>query len=164
MKLLRRRDGRLGEVEPGVEKFSGGLLRRALHQGVDAAAVGVSDYDDMFHLQAVHRVLQRGADAVVAGIRFIRRDQVRDVADHEKVSGIAFRDQSGVHARVGTGDDQTPGMLPVLQLVEQLGVSRKIGVPETPESMQHFFNGFFHDDPQESGASCRTENGSGHRR
>ena len=67
--FLYRAPGRFGEIEPLFQKLARRFFRSPFQQGVDAAAIGVPENDDVFHLERVHRVFQRRADAVM--MRFV---------------------------------------------------------------------------------------------
>ena len=50
--------------------------------------------------------LQRGADAVVMGVRFVGRDKVGDVPDDEQIAGRRVKEQDRVNPGVAAGDDE----------------------------------------------------------
>lgn len=69
------------------------------------------------------RIFERGADAVVARIRFVRRNQIRHVPDHEKIARVGVEQNRRIDPGVGTGDHACARMLSVPELVEQFGVA-----------------------------------------
>ena len=65
----------------------------------------------MADVQVADRVFQRGADAVVMGVRFVGRDKVGDVPDDEQIAGRRVKEQDRVNPGVAAGDDEGVGML-----------------------------------------------------
>ena len=65
----------------------------------------------MADVQVADRVFQRGADAVVMGVRLVGRDKVGDVPDDEQIAGRRVKEQDRVNPGVAAGDDEGVGML-----------------------------------------------------
>lgn len=101
--------GAAGEVHPDVEEFV--VAVRSFKQAGKAAAFRVSHDHDVADVQVADRVFQRGADAVVMGVRFVGRDKVGDVPDDEQIAGRRVKEQDRVNPGVAAGDDEGVGML-----------------------------------------------------
>ena len=101
--------GAAGEVHPDVEEFV--VAVRSFKQAGKAAAFRVPHDHDVADVQVADRVFQRGADAVVMGVRLVGRDKVGDVPDDEQIAGRRVKEQDRVNPGVAAGDDEGVGML-----------------------------------------------------
>ena len=79
---------------------------RSFKQAGKAAAFRVPHDHDVADVQVADRVFQRGADAVVMGVRLVGRDKVGDVPDDEQIAGRRVKEQDRVNPGVAAGDDE----------------------------------------------------------
>lgn len=115
------------------------------HQGVDAAALGVAEHNDVFDLERLHGEFQRGRHAGETAARLVGRYQVGHVTHDEYISGFRTHQQRRINAGVGTGNDRRLGALSLPKLLEQCAVLAEILFLETPETgdeVGDVFHGF----------------------
>ena len=101
LSLLRRRSHgarprRFGDTHPLADEVRH-LGRRAVKQGLYAAAHGMTHDDDLAHAQCADREFDGGADAVRLVVGAVRRCQIGDVAHHEKFARRGIEH----HLRIG---------------------------------------------------------------
>lgn len=101
----------------------------------------VATYDDVLDSQSYGRELNGGlltADASAVG-----RENVAGVSQDEQLAGFRLRDQIGVNARIGTGDEQCIGGLPFCQTLEQFALRAEEVILEFVKSLYEFEHSVF---------------------
>ena len=105
-------------------------------EGVDAAAGGMSEDDDVLDLQRPDGELDGGRGAVVVGVGLVGGHEVRDVADHDHLPGIGVEDDLGRDAAVHAGDHQDARVLPGLgELGVVVALAPEARVAEAPVAL-----------------------------
>ena len=84
---------------------------RLLGEGGHAAALRVSEHDDVPHLERHDGVFERRRRAVIVVVRLVGRDQIRDVAQHEQFPGAGVEDGLRRDPRIAAADDHRPRAL-----------------------------------------------------
>src|SRR5690348_536371 len=90
----RRRD----QCHPMADEISRRQWRSLLHESANAAALGMTEYDNMFHLERLYRELQCGGDRSLGAVRRIGRNQVADVAHDKQFTGPCIENDFGGNA------------------------------------------------------------------
>jgi hypothetical protein len=97
----------------------------------DAAASGVTDDDQMLEIEIQDSELDRRTDAVKVPAGFVGRNEVRDVAQYEELTGHRTEDRLGIDAAVRAGNDHRVRILTVRsQLFVMHGVGHEVPVLE----------------------------------
>jgi hypothetical protein len=89
------------------------------HQRLDAAAAGMTEHDDVLHLQRFHGELQRGAGTVRRVVVHARWNQVGHVAHHEQIARLGVGEDRRIDPRIGAGDHHDLRPLLDRELVEE---------------------------------------------
>ncbi len=82
-----------------------------LHQGMDAAALGVTHDDDVLDLKVAHGEFHSGAGAVIIVVGLVGRDEVRHVPHDEQLARTDAEFQRRINARIRAGDHHGLGLL-----------------------------------------------------
>ena len=70
----------------------------------DAAAIRVTDHDQMRHMKRRHRVFDGSRSAMRIAVRFVGRHKVRDISMNKELTRIGTEDRSHVNPAVTAGD------------------------------------------------------------
>ena len=103
---VERLHRRLDQGDPAADEVARGERIGAEPGGLDAAAGGVAQHDDVLHLEGLHRELDRRGGAVIAAVVLGRRHDVGHVADGEDLAGARIEDHLGRDAAVAAADQQ----------------------------------------------------------
>ena len=99
------------------------LARQAAEQGLDAAAVGMTQNHNMVDLKIPHGVLNGGASAIILSGQLVGRYQIGDIAHHEQIPRGGTGQNGRIDAGIATGDQQHLGALPLLgQILHMLRI------------------------------------------
>ena len=123
--LPRGVDRRLADLHPTRNEILG-LRRRSKNHRLDASALPVPEDDQTRNFQHPDPEFESSASAVVGGVRIVRRDERRDVADYEQFPGDRAEDHLGIDARIRARDDQR---LRALSPMGERLVARPLGRP-----------------------------------
>ena len=110
------------------------MQRFGVQQGLDAAAAGMAQHDDVFHLEVMHPVFQHGQHGIPAQGVVGMGHEVGHVAQDEKVAGAAVGEQGGIDAGIAARDDQRQRVLTALQLLKKRFFRVIPAMLETPEA------------------------------
>src|SRR2546430_1558483 len=94
--------------------------------------------DDVRDLERNHRIFDHGGDA--AQHLSISWHDVADVAADEQIARIGVRNEGGIDAAVGTGNEEDLRILLVSELFKELAVLRVDLFTEVPIALDYFCN------------------------
>jgi hypothetical protein len=100
--------------------------------GLDAAAGGVAEHDDVLHLQRLDGEFQGRRGAVILPVGLVDRHEVGDVADREQLARTGIEDRAGRDPAVAAADDQDLGILAGGELREAPALRREAVLQEGP--------------------------------
>ena len=92
----------------------------AFQQRVNTAALRMAEHDDVLHGEIAHTKFKRRTGAVIMPLVFCGRNQIGNVANHEKVAGRAIEYQSRIDTRIATAYHQRGRRLAKLHQVVKL--------------------------------------------
>src|SRR5689334_17279499 len=136
----RKTKGRRQKINPAVdERYA--CNKTAVDRSRDAAALRVTQNQNLAHFQLHHREGERGAGAAMAAVGLQRRHDAGDIADDEEFAWCGAENRCGIGPAVRTSDDE---IFRVLAVMRQLLVVRALLGPaaglEGPISFEKAFH------------------------
>jgi hypothetical protein len=117
------------------------LLIHAPHQFLDAAALGMTEDDDMGYAEIANGEFEGGAGSMVEPVRLERRQDVGGVAADEQLAGFGRVEDRRIDTRVRTGNDHSLRVLPLLLRLEKLRPPFAVVAAEPPEIREKAIDG-----------------------
>src|SRR5579884_307980 len=142
---------RASVFQPGSD-FRQFAQRFGSEQPLHGAAFGVAAYDHVLDVQLLEGILNRSR---FAAVNAERRHQIAGVAENEQFARFGLRQQIGIDARIGAGDEQSQRLLPLTEAMKQRFLAAEDAVLEMLDTLDET-GGSAHNTRHKLGSSFNT--------